>query len=222
MPKRSSKRRHSCGSSGAELEVMKRSDGTSCAPDLGRRREQHVDHGRIAGGDGDAVGANVVEEPRRREFLRHHQRGAARERRQHAEQLRRGPVERAEVVDAVVGGDAEALGHRHDVGELLAIAQHHALRRVARPRGEEDHAVVARGRLGEKTAPRRHRDRRPQKGCRRPAHRSGRWRGAPRSRRQLDAVVMDDEARPQAAQGCAGDAAGSSRHGRCISSRHRP
>ena len=164
------------GSNGAELEVMKRSVGTSCGP-TGARCEQHVDHGGIAGGDGDAVDAHIVEEAGRGELLRHHQSGAAAKRRQHAEELRGRPVEGAEIVNAVGAGDAEAFGHRLDVAELLAIAEHHALRAVAGPGGEEDDAVVARRRRREKSSPPAH----PATAANNvpaPAHRSGRSEGS--------------------------------------------
>src|SRR5215472_1785885 len=109
--------------------------------------EQHVDGSRIASRDRDAVGANIVEEPGRRKFAAHHQRGAAAQRPQHSEQLRRRPVEGAEVVDAVRGRYAESVDRRHDVADLLAIAQHDALGVIRRARGEQDDAVIVRGRL---------------------------------------------------------------------------
>jgi hypothetical protein len=72
------------------------------------------------------MGTDIVEKAGRGELLRHHQGGAATQRRQHAEELRGRPVEGTEVVDAVATGDAEAFRHRLDVAQLLAIAQHHA------------------------------------------------------------------------------------------------
>ena len=86
-----------------------------------------------------------------------------------------------------------------DVGELLAIAQHHALRPVARSRGEEDHAVVARRRLREKIAasPASRIDAaKNAAGSRRIAATDGESTAPPTAGRR-DAFVMDDEARPQ-------------------------
>ena len=104
--------------------------------------EQDVDGGGIAGRDRDAMVAHVLEEAARREFLRHDQGGAAIKGHQRAQELRRGPVERAEVIDAIIGGDAETAGGWLDVAEILAIVQHHALWMRAGARGEQDHGVV--------------------------------------------------------------------------------
>ena len=183
MPKRSSKRRHSSTVSGAELDVMKRSVGRLSRRAARLAVEQHVDGRRIAGRDGGAVIANVLEETAGGEFLRHHQRGAAVERHQRAEKLRRGPVEGTEIVDPVVRGDAEALGGGIDIGKVLAEIQHHALGPRARAGGEQDDGVVVR--LPRRSARRSARSARPhRRTCRRRACPSVRAAcAAPRRRR---------------------------------------
>ena len=104
--------------------------------------EQDVDGGRIAGRDGHSMFVQVPEETAGRELLRHHQRGAAVDRNERAQKLRRGPVERAEVIDPVVGRDAESIGGRIDIRQMLAIGQHDALRSRTGAGREQDHRVV--------------------------------------------------------------------------------
>ena len=110
-----------------------------------------------------------------------------------------GPVEGAEIVDAVVGRHAEAVGHRLDIAELLAIAQHHALGAVAGARGEDNDGVVARGRRRQMASPRRTAADRGEErtGCRRvpaaerqPGTSHGRC-----ARRRRRIVVVDREPR---------------------------
>ena len=106
--------------------------------------EQDIDGGRVAGRDRHAVIAHMLEEAAGRELRRHDQGGAAIDRHQRAQKLRRRPVEGTEIVDPVVRGDSEALGGGVDIRQVLAIVQHHALGPRARARGEEDHRVVVR------------------------------------------------------------------------------
>jgi hypothetical protein len=65
--------------------------------------KQDVDRGRIAGGDGDAMLTQMREEAAGGKFLRHYQCGTTVDRHQCAEQLRRRPVKRAEVIQPIVG-----------------------------------------------------------------------------------------------------------------------
>ena len=96
--------------------------------------------------------ADVLEEAAGGEFRRHDQGGAAVDRHQRAEELRRGPVEGAEIVHPVVRRDAEAVGGGIDVAEVLAIVQHHAFRPRAGARREQDDGVVIRARGGLRVA----------------------------------------------------------------------
>ena len=106
--------------------------------------EQDVDRGGVAGGHGDAMLAHMREEAAGGELLRHHQRRAAIDRHQRAEELRRCPVERPEIIQTIVCGDAEAIGRRIDVQEVLAIAEHDTFRLRAGAGGEQDHGIVVR------------------------------------------------------------------------------
>src|SRR5215813_14103153 len=85
----------------------------------------------------------MLEEAARRELLRHDEGCAAVDWHQRAQELRRGPVERAEVVQAITRGDAEAGGGGRDVAEILAIVQYRALGTRAGAGGEQDHRVVS-------------------------------------------------------------------------------
>src|SRR5262245_12987849 len=105
--------------------------------------EQHAERGRIAGGDRGAVGPDMREEPTARELLRDDHGGATLERRKDAQGLGRAPVERAEVIDAVVAAKPEAGGGRRRIGEELAERQHHALGPRAGSRREQDDGIAA-------------------------------------------------------------------------------
>jgi hypothetical protein len=96
--------------------------------------------------------ADVLEETAGGEFRRHDQGGAAVDRHQRAEELRRGPVEGAEIVYPVVRHDAEAVGGGIDVAEMLAIVQHHAFGPRAGAGREQDDGVVVRTRGGLRVA----------------------------------------------------------------------
>src|SRR5262245_32512827 len=82
------------------------------------------------------------------EFLRHHQSSSAVDWHQRAQELRRGPVERPEVIQTIVGSDAKASGRRIDVEKMLAIAEHNAFRLRTGAGSEQDHGVVVRPGVG--------------------------------------------------------------------------
>ena len=173
MPNRSSNRRHSSTVSGAELEVMKRSDGRSARARAVSALSRMLIVVGLPAATVTRCSRDVLEEAAGREFLRHHQRGAAVHRHQRAEKLRGRPVERAEIVDAVVGADAEALGGRIDVAQVLAEIEHHALRLRAGAGGEQDDRIVVRPGVGRCVA--RFAAARPRRRtCRRAARRSAR------------------------------------------------
>ena len=81
-----------------------------------------------------------------REFFGEYQSSAAIDRREGAQKLRRGPAERPEIIEAIVGADAKALGHRIDIGKIFAKIQNHALGLGAGSGGAEDHGVILRPR----------------------------------------------------------------------------
>src|SRR5581483_7489261 len=106
--------------------------------------EQNVDGGRIAGGDGDTVLAQVLKETACRKFFRQDERRAAIDDRERAKSLRRVPAERAEIVQPVVRRDAKPFGQRIDVQQIFAEVEDDAFRLGAGARGEQDDGVVAR------------------------------------------------------------------------------
>ena len=106
--------------------------------------EQHVDRGRIAGGDCRAMLRDVLEKPAARELASQDQRSAPAERRQRAQNLGRTPIERPKIIDAIVGGHAQSVRGRLDIGEQLAKCQYHAFRPVAGAGGEQDAGIVLR------------------------------------------------------------------------------
>ena len=68
--------------------------------------EQHVDRGRIAGGDCRAMLRDLLEKPAACELASQDQRSAPAERRQCAQHLGRTPIERPKIIDAIVDGQA--------------------------------------------------------------------------------------------------------------------
>jgi hypothetical protein len=92
--------------------------------------------------------AQMAEKPARGEFLGQHQSSAAIDWHERTQKLRRGPAERAEIIEPIVGADAEAFSDRIDVGEKFAKVQNHAFRLGAGPGREQDHGVVVRPRGG--------------------------------------------------------------------------
>ena len=120
--------------------------------------------------------------------------------------------------------DAEALGHRRDITDLLAIAQHHPLGTIAGARGEEDDAIVARGGLRDVSAARLAAGNGVEQraGGRRveAAEREARHAGREVVARHF--VVMDGEPRPELRRDAAEMAGDSSPREPCRWWRHTP
>ena len=186
--------------------------------------EQNIDRRRIAGRDGHAVIAQMLEKAAGGEFFRQNQRGAAIET-QPAQGLRRIPAERAEIVKPVICRDAPAGGERIDIEQKFAKIQHHALGLRAGARREQDDGVV----IGL---------RRLRRIARRATRQFGKQRirlglvpaPDPQPRRgrcgqkivELQAVLIKNELRLQPRRKYCRAGCGSSRHGWCRASRRWP
>src|SRR5208282_4779545 len=81
--------------------------------------QQHIDDGRIAGGNRRPQSRDVGKKSRAREFPAEEQRGTPAERRERAQDLRGGPIERAVIVEPVLRSDAECARRGGGVGQEL-------------------------------------------------------------------------------------------------------
>src|SRR4029077_15543340 len=102
-----------------------------------------------------AMVAQMTEKPAGGELFAKHQRRAAIDRCEGAEELRRSPAEGAEIIEAIVGAHAKAVSDRIDVGKKFAKIQNYAFRLGAGPGSEQDHGVVVRRSGGVRLARRR-------------------------------------------------------------------
>ena len=112
--------------------------------------QQHVQHGRHAGREGDAVVADPFEEVAVGEALGDVQRQALLQERHQAQHLRRVPAERAVFQRAVVRGEAEEFQRREAVEPVGAVVVDHDLGPAGGAGGAEDAGdVVGRVALGQ-------------------------------------------------------------------------
>ena len=106
--------------------------------------QQHVEHGRNADRERDAVFLNPFEEVAVREAPGDMHRQALLEERHQARHLRRVPAERAIFERAVVLGQAEAFERREAVEPICAVVVDHDLRPVGGAGGADDAGEIGR------------------------------------------------------------------------------